>query len=498
MNTQHMEQINHPLTLFLIGATGDLAKKKILKAVWNLYTKHLLPESFTLIGNARSDRSHDDFREFVRGLVNAGDTPDWDRFAQHIYFVPGDAADPETFSALQNFHKTLQTTHACGNHLWYLATLPSLYSTIVKNLKKLQLSETSCGWTKIMIEKPFGTDYRSAQELNNELSDVFAEDQILRIDHFLGKEIVQNILAFRFANGIFEHLWNAQYIDHMQITLAETLGIAGRELFYDQTGVIRDVVQNHALQMMAVAMMDQPDSFQASDIRRARSTLLSATVCADDDQARERSSLGQYATGMVDGSVVPAYAQEHTELSASTAPTAVALRLDVDNDRWRGVPVYIRAGKRFARSVTEISVQFKEPVNDMFQGTGFRQQPNVLTFRIQPNEGIVLRIFVKEPGHGMRLDQVPMQFCYRNTYQMDLVEAYERLIHDASTGDATLFPHASEIQHSWAIIDPFVALAAKQTPLPYAAGSWGPGEFDALLKKDGRAWIEPSVDVCAI
>jgi glucose-6-phosphate 1-dehydrogenase len=360
------------------------------------------------------------------------------------------------------------------------------------------LHHAACGWTKILIEKPFGTDLHSARQLNAALLQFFQEEQIYRIDHFLGKETVQNLLAFRFANGLFEELWNNTYIDHFQVTMAETLGVDERVQFYDATGATRDVVQNHLLQMIAVTMMEEPASLSPEDIRFSRSTLLNALSCVRRTDGALEAVFGQYQAGLIDGHEVEGYLDHAGVPERSRTETAVALKLQLDTPRWRGVPIYVRTGKRFARDVLEISVQFKDPKNSMFRAVQYGPDPNVLTFRFQPNEGIVLRLFVKKPGHGIELDMVPMQFCYRNTYQMGLVEAYERLIHDAAVSDATLFPRADGIEATWRVVDE--VLHAKQSVIPdgYTAGSWGPASFDTLIAQDGRSWIEPSVDVCAI
>lgn len=481
-----MKKITHPLTIFLIGATGDLAKKKILKAIYNLHIDALLPETFTLVGNARTKMSHDEFRMYVKEIVKPENPKQWNEFMSGLYYVSGDASKRSTYEAIKSLHTELEAYHHCGNHMWYVATLPSLYLDIVQQLKKLHLHKTQCGWTKILMEKPFGTDLDSAQLLNKELTEGFDEEQIFRIDHFLGKETVQNLLAFRFANGLFEHLWNAKYIDHIQVNATETFGVEGREKFYDETGTVRDVVQNHVLQMIAVSMMEEPESFSSSDIRKRRSEFLGSLKCPEKADCERAIAFGQF-----DG-----YAEQVGKKTSTE--TAVAVKFTIDNDRWRGVPIYVRAGKKLARDLTEISIQFKEPENTMFKEFNLGKDPNILTLRIQPNEGIILRLFVKKPGHGMELDEVPMEFCYRNQYQMGFVEAYERLIHDASQGDSTLFPRADEIEHSWEIIDKIMAHKQSITPGIYKPGSWGPESFQKLLTRDEKKWIEPSIDVCGI
>lgn len=493
-----MQKIHEPLTIFLIGVTGDLSKKKILKAIYKLFEKNLLSDPFTLIGNARRELSREKFQDFVKDSVRPQDEKIWSKFAKCLYYVAGDASESKTFDDIKALHADLEMNKHCGNHMWYVATLPELYLDIVKNLKEFRLHTTDCGWTKFLIEKPFGTDLESAKKLNAELSSIFSEEQIFRIDHFLGKETVQNVLAFRFANGLFEHLWSNKYIDHVQITFGETFGIAGREQFYDATGAIRDVVQNHLLQMIAVTLMEEPKSLDAEEIRKTRATLLGQLSCMDKQGGEKNVRFGQYVAGEVYQDNAKGYQEEHEILKNSKTETGVALKLQIENERWRGVPIYLRTGKRFAQDVLEISIQFKNPANPMFQEITLGSNPNVLTFRFQPNEGIILNLFVKKPGHGIELDEVPMSFCYRNQYQMDFVEAYERLIHDASLGDPTLFPTAGGIEASWKIVDDLLKLKEDANPEPYNAGSWGPDSFNELIERDGRKWLEPNMAVCKI
>lgn len=489
-----MKQISQPLTIFLIGATGDLAKKKILKALYFLHTESLLPTQFTVVGNARSSFSRLEFQQFVKEIVKPEDTPQWQTFADSLYYVAGDVSNQETFEQLAAFHQ--QMKH-CGNHLWYVATLPSLYQSVVRHIKTVELDQTSCGWTKLLLEKPFGTDVATAHQLNQQLLEVFAEDQIFRIDHFLAKETVQNLLAFRFANGMYEHLWSNKYIDHIQITAAETLGIHGREQFYDATGALRDVVQNHVIQMLATTLMEEPISLEAEAVRQQRQELLKSVKLAGS--ISESVVFGQYQSGKIDGELVVGYQDEHPKIVSSQTESAVALKVEVENDRWRGVPIYLRAGKRLQRSVTEISVVFKEPANTMFKKSD-QLLHNVLTFRIQPNEAVIVRVQVKKPGLALQVEQVPMQFCFENEFQTGLIEAYVKLIYDAVVGDPTFFPRADEIERSWQVIQPILdAVSQKKIKtLPYAAGSWGPDGFEQLIAKDNRGWIVPSVDVCQL
>ncbi|MEO8581374.1 MAG: glucose-6-phosphate dehydrogenase [Patescibacteria group bacterium] len=493
-----MKKIHEPLTIFLIGVTGDLSKKKILKAIFKLFEKDLLSAPFTLVGNARQPMSRAEFQAFVKGVVKPEKAAVWEKFSESLYYVAGDASQAKTFDDIKAMHHQLTSESHCGNHMWYVATLPKLYLSIVKNLKQFRLHSTDCGWTKFMIEKPFGTDLATAQELNQELSSIFTEDQIFRIDHTLGKETVQNLLAFRFANGLFEHLWNNKYIDHIQLVYAETLGIGGREQFYDETGALRDVVQNHILQIIAMTMMEEPASLDAKDIRHSRSELLKNLSCVKKAGIAQNVHFGQYSAGEIYGDKVKSYRDEHASLHDSETESAVALRLQVDNDRWRDVPIYVRTGKRFAQDVLEIAIQFKDPKNSMFKDVPLGPEPNVLSFRFQPNEGIILKLFVKKPGHGIVLDQVPMSFCYHSLYQMGFIEAYERLIHDASLGDPTLFPEAEAIEATWKIIDELLEYKKQIKPELYPAGSWGPKSFDELIERDGRKWIEPDMNACKL
>lgn len=492
-----MRPIQQPLTLFLIGATGDLAKKKILKALFTLHQDGLMPDRFTLIANSRKPFSRTEFQTFVREVVQPKDEVVWQKFADTLYYVSGDVDKIETFKKIQALHDSLP---ACGNHLWYIATLPSLYYQTTKNIKLVGLDHVKCGWSKIMLEKPFGTDIHTARELDKVLTGVFTEEEIYRIDHFLAKETVQNLLVFRFANGIFEHLWRKEFIDHIQITAAEDFGIEGREVFYEQTGTVRDVVQNHVLQMLAMVLMNEPQSLSAYDIRHQRQEVLNHLRPLDPKTLHTQSAFGQYAEGEIDGHKVRSYRQEKGIPADSKTETAVALRCFVDMPRWQDMPIYIRAGKRMQRTVVEISIQFKEPQNMMFKEAHLSEGGNVLTLRIQPNEGVVVRLKVKKPGLNLELEDVPMQFCYKSEFQMGLVEAYVKLIYDAVQGDSTLFTRSQGIESSWQFVQPLLNYKAspKFKVDPYQAGSFGPVSFDKLIQADGRNWIVPSIDVCNI
>lgn len=493
----YMKKIADPLTIFLIGATGDLSKKKILKALYQLHVQKALPEQFTLVGNARKKFSREEFVQFAKSHIQPSRYDrHWDSFADTLFYVSGDVQKIKTFTDLRSFHTHLKT---CGNHLWYVATLPELYTDVITNIRKVDMEQTQCGWTKLLLEKPFGTNLTTSKELNSLLLQVFSEDQIYRIDHFLAKETVQNMLVFRFGNGLFEHLWNNKYVDHVQITASETTGIKGRETFYDATGVVRDVVQNHVLQMLAMTLMEEPTQINPEEIREKRRAFLDTLTLLTTKTLPSHAAFGQYSTGVIDGKAVPGYTKEHPSLKKSTTETAVALKLFSQAERWKGVPIYIRAGKRMSKRVTEISVVFKEPSNKMFTQSEIQQAPNSLTLRIQPNEGVILRLNVKEPGLAMNMKEVPMSFCYNTAFTIDLVEAYEKLIFDAVEGDPTLFPQASGIDTAWELVEPLLTYMQTSSFRPdrYPAGTWGPQSFENLIHEDSRSWIEPNQNVCS-
>jgi len=491
-----MKRIEFPLNIFLIGATGDLAKRKILPAIYNLYQKKILPTQFRLIGVARRKMNKEQFEQYAYQIIQPAKTDEqWRQFCKSMFFVSGDVADLQTFVQLRKFHSHLDQ---CGNHLWYVATLPNLYLDVIRNIKQTSLEKVACGWTKFLLEKPFGTDLTSSQTLNKELLQVFAEEQIYRIDHFLAKETIQNLMVFRFGNGIFEHLWNRHHIDHIQIIASEKVGINGRANFYDAIGVVRDVVQNHILQMLAMSLMEEPAGLDSKTIHAHRMQFLSQLEIISAHQIKKRVVFGQYASGEIDGQLVKGYRQEDNGLEHSNTPTAIAAKLLVNSPRWQGTPIYLRAGKRLSQAVTEINIQFKEPLNAMFKNQGISQQSNVLTLRIQPNEGVVLRMNVKQPGLQLEMKQVPMQFCYKTEFQMGLVEAYEKLIYDAAQGDPTLFPQANDIDASWRIVQPLLDYLQETNLQPdlYPAGSWGSDSFQKLIANDGRQWLQPSPHVC--
>lgn len=468
-----------PLTIFLVGATGDLAKKKLWKAFYHLYLQQLLPEKWQVIGIARSTYTLDEFRDFVEHIIKPTSQSRWTQFVQHIEYHSGDISERSSFESLAD----LPNLFPSANRLWFLATLPSLYLPVIKHLRSCRLTHQEHGWSKLLLEKPFGTDLKTASALNNEILQTFSEEQIYRIDHFLAKETVQNILVFRFANGIFEELWSAEHVDHIEIVATEQIGIGGRADFYDATGTLRDVVQNHVLQMLATTLMEEPASLHSETVRQKRYELLEKLSIATPEKPANSVVLGQYTAGVVAGEPVVGYLQESGVPPSSQTETAVALKLQVHNKRWSGVPIYIFAGKRLHSAVTEISIHFKERSNRMFAKHQLNQVPTVLTFRIQPNESVSLRLSVKQPGIELAMQEVPLQFSYRNEFQVELIEAYVKLLHDAIQSDSTLFAHAKDIEETWRVIDPLLKVKSKLKVFPYPAGTGGPAEFGLLGSK---------------
>lgn len=482
-----MQPIEQSLAIFLIGATGDLSKKKILPALYQLFTKELLPPHFYIIGLARSTLRREEFHEFVSACVQPAHQAVWLEFCKHLYYVSANVTDDESFKNIRSLYETLDQ---CSNHLWYVSTLPSLYVAVARNIKNAHLHTTTYGWTKFLIEKPFGTDLESARSLNKELLQVFNEDSIYRIDHFLGKETVQNLLAFRFANGAFENLWSWKFVKYVTVTASETIGVAGRTAFYDQTGAIRDIFQNHILQMIAMSLMEEPASLSPHNIDIRRQEFLKSLRPLTAKLIEDSVSFGQYTASTVQGQPVVGFLEELGIPKNSTTETALACRLFADNDRWQNVPIYVRFGKRMARKQTEISIHFKEPFNQLFKQMNAQTHGNVLTFKIAPHEGILFKTYVKEPGLRLSVKEVPMRFYYKHAFQMDLIEAYVKLIYDAIEGDTTLFPHAKGIEQSWQFVQPLLEYKSetKFQPEHYAAGSWGPRGFAKLVKNDGNEW----------
>src|ERR1700736_1160847 len=489
--------VPQPCSIVIFGATGDLTHRKLIPALYNLAADGELPPAIAVVGVARRDKRDDEFRkeleEAVRKFSRQNVRDDiWKTFAQSISYHRTEFHDLKGYEALAERLKQIDKERGTrGNRLFYLAVAPDQFDDIIKNLKSVGLNRTQEGsWARVIVEKPFGTDLASARELNRIVSTAFAEEQIYRIDHFLGKETAQNILVLRFANAIFEPLWNTRYIDHLQITTAETLGVEGRAGYYDKSGALRDMVQNHLLQLLCLIAMEAPTDLRADSIRDEKVKVVRSLRRLKAEEVATNVVRGQYADGAINGKPVPAYRKEEKVDPKSTTDTFVALKLNVDNWRWWDVPIYMRVGKRLPKSATEISVHFKKAPMVLFSKE--TNEANVLVIRIQPDEGISLRMEAKMPGTSFRIEPVKMDFHYGTSFGKASPEAYERLLLDAMSGDATLFARRDEVEEAWAFIDIIEnAWVAKKDAPPlffYPAGSWGPEEADELLARDGRAW----------
>jgi glucose-6-phosphate 1-dehydrogenase len=486
-----------PCGMVLFGASGDLAHRKIIPALYNLALDGALPESFFLVGYSRTEMSDAEFRSGLKESVGQSSRRKpineqvWEKFSARLSYCAGAYDKAESFDKLAKTLGPLDQKHGTrGNRLFYIATPPTVFQPILEGLGKAKLvtAGSEHPFERVVIEKPFGHDLRTALDLNKVVHETCAEPQVYRIDHYLGKETVQNILALRFGNSIFEPLWNREHIDQVQITVAETLGIEGRGGYYDDAGALRDIVQNHMLQLLALTAMEPPGAFDAEGVRSEKFKALRAVQSVAENDVGRVTVRGQYAAQTKDGKTLPAYRDEKGVAAGSTTPTYVALKLFIDNWRWAGVPFYLRTGKRLAQRVSEIAICFKEIPHSLFSGA-YDQQPNVLSLRIQPDEAIALRFAVKVPGEAMRLRDETLDFNYSKAFGSEPPEAYERLILDVMNGDATLFPRQDEVEASWRIVEPILN-AWKRSPQvhSYDSGSWGPAEADTLLSRDGRSW----------
>jgi glucose-6-phosphate 1-dehydrogenase len=486
----------HPTTLAIFGGTGDLAHRKLLPAVYNLAHEGALPERFNLIAIARSDIAHDDYRSMARESISqySRTPPDeqvLSKLLEQVRYVPGSFDDDSVYARLGEELKQFDDEAGIVfNRVFYLSTAPEFFPLIVSKLGEHGLSDHDDAEVRVVIEKPFGTSLAELRELNPQVLSVFDEKQVFRIDHYLGKETVQNMLAFRFANGLFEPIWNRNYIDYVQITAAEDVGIGRRAGYYDQSGALRDLVQNHMLQLLTLLCMEPPVTFSADDVRDEKVKVLHAIHPPTDETVPNIAVRAQYTAGMAEGKEVPGYLEEEGVPDDSRTETYVALRLEVDNWRWAGVPIYLRTGKRLARKITEIAVQLKPVPHLAFQAEGsVGVQPNQLIMTMQPNEGVSLSLGAKIPGTRMRIRPVNMEFLYGTAFLSQSPEAYERLIMDAMRGDATLFTRDDEVEAQWRICDPILqAWSQEDGPLPtYPAGSGGPEEANRLLS-EGQRW----------
>ncbi|MFH1699419.1 MAG: glucose-6-phosphate dehydrogenase [Candidatus Zixiibacteriota bacterium] len=491
-----------PCSIIIFGASGDLTRRKLVPALFNLTADKSITVPFNIIGFARSDKKHSEFRSLMRkaleefSRVNPERFSGLDKFLMSISYCRGNFDNPEDFKALAGYIREIEAQRGgAPNRLYYLATPPDAFPEIIRNLKKSGLTDESHiseGWQRIVIEKPYGKDLKSAWMLTGAVHSVFNEEQVYRIDHYLGKETVQNILAFRLGNGIFEPLWNRRYIDHVQITVAETLGVEGRAGYFDTSGIMRDMIQSHILQLFSLIAMEPPVSFAPQYIRDEKVKLLRSVHPINLDNVQRQVVRGQYQKGSVGGKSVVGYLEEPGVSESSRTETYLAMRLEIDNWRWSGVPFYIRVGKRLARKITEVDIVFKAPPHQIFKQAGIEHlQPNVLGIKIQPEEGISLCIGSKRPGQSYEINPVSMEFNYATSFGIPSPEAYERLLLDTILGDSTLFAREDGVDLSWGLLDPVLKAWENDPSMHlayYEAGSWGPHQTDILLSRDGRGW----------
>ena len=497
---RRLPRVPDPCALVVFGVTGDLSRKKLLPGIYDLANRGLLPPGFVLLGFARRDWGDGDFEELAREAARKGARTEfrdevWQRLAEQIRFLPGSFDDDAAFDRLAEMLQEADT--AQGNAAFYLSIPPSAFPTVLKQMERTGMAddERSGGWRRVVVEKPFGHDLPSARELNALVNSVFTADDVFRIDHYLGKETVQNLLALRFANTLFEPIWNSHHIDSVQITMAEDVGIGTRAGFYEKTGAARDVLQNHLLQLLALTAMEEPVSFDADALRIEKRKVLGAVAPPTDLSAY--AVRGQYDQGWLAGERAVAYRDEEGVADDSGTETYAAVRLHVETRRWAGVPFYLRTGKRLPRRVTEIGVVFRRAPHLPFSKTDTEiLGNNQLVVRVQPDEGVTLRFGSKVPGTAMEVRDVAMDFLYGEAFTEQSPEAYERLLLDVLLGDRSLFPHDVEVEESWRVVDPIVQHWREQDaegggPHLYRAGEWGPAAADEMLARDGRAWRRP-------
>ncbi len=490
-----------PCAIVIFGANGDLTKRKLLPSLYRLAYERRIPPAFAILGNSRTEMTDDAFREKMRESVkkflenSPFDEELWNAFAQKLFYTAGDVNDPALYqqlgSRLEAIEKDQQTE---GNVVFYLSTQPSYYATVVERLGGAQL-EHGNGWRRVVIEKPFGHDLESSRELDRRIHAVFPESDVYRIDHYLGKETVQNILAFRFGNGIFEPVWNRRYINNVQITAAESIGVEGRGAYYQEAGTLRDMIQNHLLQVMSTIAMEPPSLFESNFVRDERAKLLRSIRTLKPEEVSQNAVAGQYGPARIGGQQVPGFRQEPGVEPEAQTDTYAAITFRVDNWRWAGVPFYIRSGKRMPKRITDIAIRFNAPPLSLFRSDGEPEavSPNLLIVRIQPEEGISLRFLSKHPGKGMQLRPVSMDFNYGSSFGTRSPTAYETLLVDAMSGDPTLYTRQDMVEASWKAVQPVLHdWESRKFDFPnYEAGTWGPKESDEMLARNGHTWRVP-------
>jgi glucose-6-phosphate 1-dehydrogenase len=499
---RRLPRIAGPCGMVLFGVTGDLSRKKVMPAIYDLANRGLLPPGFSLVGFARRDWANQDFAQIVHDSVKAYARTEfreevWRQLSEGFRFVPGNFDDDIAFDNLRRTIEELDRVRGTdGNHAFYLAIPPAFFGDVVGQLDEHGLARaTGDSWRRVVVEKPFGHDLESARALNSILDGVFPHGSIFRIDHYLGKETVQNILAMRFANTLFEPIWNSNYVDHVQITMAEDVGIGGRAGYYDGIGAARDVIQNHLLQLMSLVAMEEPTSFDAESLRMEKQKVLKSVVLPP--RLDLTTARGQYAPGWAGGEKVQGFLDEDGIRKTSTTETFAAVTLHIDTRRWAGVPFYLRTGKRLGRRVTEVAVVFKRAPHLPFTASATEELThNALVIRVQPDEGLTLRFGSKVPGTAMEIRDVNMDFAYGGTFTEASPEAYERLILDVLLGDPPLFPRHEEVELSWQILDPILEAWVRQDqkgnkPEAYPSGTWGPESAEKMLARDGRTWRRP-------